>query len=152
MGLPHPCNTMSLPRLKLALTGIKRVQAESSKKPSKTHLPVTLPVLKKIRELWDLRPSRRDHVMPRAAMILLLFTLFQSGEITLPAQDAFNTWIPLLSWGDVVIDKTENLQAIKVYLRHSKTNHILLSLKRKPSLVCYIDGREDKLLPYVNTS
>ena len=121
MGLPDPRDTTSLPRLKLALTGIKRVQAESGEKPSKTRLPITPPILKKIRELWDARPSRRDYVMPWAAMTLCFFGFFRSGEITIQARDAFNARTHL-SWGDVAIDNPENPQAIRVYLRHSKTD------------------------------
>ena len=47
------------------------VQAESDGKPSKTRLAITPPILKKIRELWDVLPSRRDYVMPWAALMTL---------------------------------------------------------------------------------
>ena len=73
MGLLDPRDTTSLPRLKLALTGIEMVQAKSDEKPSKTCLPITPPILRKIRKLWDERPSRRDYVMPWAAMTLCFF-------------------------------------------------------------------------------
>ena len=51
----------------------------------------------------------------------IFFGFFRSGEITVPAQDAFNAQIHL-SWGDVAIDNPENPQAIRIYLRHSKTD------------------------------
>ena len=49
-----------------------------------------------------------------------LFSLFQSGEITFPVQNAFNTQTPHLYWGAVAMDKIENQKAIRVYLRQSK--------------------------------
>ena len=121
MGLPDPRDTTSLPRLRLTLTGIKRVQAEAGGKPPVTRLPITPPILRRIRELWDARPSRQDYVMPWAAMTLCFFGFFRSGEVTVPTQEAFNARTHL-SWGDVAIDNPGNPQAIRVHLRHSKTD------------------------------
>ena len=54
MGLPDPCDTSSLPRLRLVLTGIKRSQAEAGKQAKTPRLPLTPPILSRIRALWDL--------------------------------------------------------------------------------------------------
>ena len=60
--------------------------------------------------------------MPWAAMTLCFFSFFfWSGEITVPAQDEFNTQTHL-SWGDIEIDNPGNPQVIRVYLCHSKTD------------------------------
>ena len=71
--------------------------------------------------MWDAQPLCQDYVIPWAAMMLCFFSFFRSGEITVPAQEAFNAWTHLSS-GDVMIDNPENPQAIRVYLRHLKTD------------------------------
>ena len=80
-----------------------------------------MPILKKIRELWDAQPSRRDYVMPWGATTLCFIGFFQSGKITVPARDTFNARTHP-SWVDVASDNPENPQAIRVHLRHSKTD------------------------------
>ena len=82
------------------------MQIESSDKPSKTHLPMTSPILKKNKELWDVRQLQRDYVIPQASMTLSLFGFFQSGEITVPAKDAFNARTHL-SLGELAIGNPE---------------------------------------------
>ena len=103
MGLPDPRDSSALPRLRLVLAGIKRMQAESGDLAPRTRLPITPLILRRIRELWNGRPTRADYVMPWAAVTLCFFGFFRSGEITIPSLSAFDARTHL-SWGDVAID------------------------------------------------
>ena len=95
-----------------------QAKAKPDEKPSKTCLPITPPILRKIRELWDMRPSRDVKGCHDA---MLFHSFFWSEKIIVPEQDVFNARTHL-SWGNVAIDNPENPQAIRVYLRHSKTD------------------------------
>lgn len=121
MGLPDPRDTSSLPRLRLVLTGIKRIQAEAGGSVRRPRLPMTPPILQRIRSLWNSRPTRADYVMPWAAVTLCFFGFFRSGEITVPSREAFDARVHL-GWGDVAIDNRTNPQMVKVHLRRSKTD------------------------------
>ena len=121
MGLPDPRDSSSLPRLRLVLMGIRRMQADSRNYTPRTRLPITPPILHRIRELWNGRSTRASYVMPWAAVTLCFFGFFRSGEITLPSQGAFNPG-KHLSWGDVAIDSPTKPRALKVHLRQSKTD------------------------------
>ena len=121
MGLPDPRDTSSLPRLRLVLTGIKRTQAEAGSPSRNPRLPITPPILQRIRSLWDSSPKRVEYVLPWAAVTLCFFGFFRSGEITVPSREAFDPQVHL-SWGDVAIDDRNNPQAVRVHLRRSKTD------------------------------
>ena len=121
MGLPDPRDTSSLPRLRLVLTGIKRSQAEAGRPPRRPRLPITPPILERIRSLWNGRPTRAEYVMPWAAVTLCFFGFFRSGEVTVPSREAFETRVHL-GWGDVAIDDRTNPRAVRVHLRRSKTD------------------------------
>ena len=87
MGLPNPCDSSSLPWLQLVLTGIRRMQAESGSFVAKTCLPITLPILCRIRELWNNQPTRASYVVLWAAATLCSFGFFWSGKITVPSHE-----------------------------------------------------------------
>ena len=121
MGLPDPCDISSLPRLRLVLTRIKRTQAEARGSCNKLRVPITPPILQRIRSLWNGRPMQMDYVIPRAVVTLCFFGFFCSGEITVLLQEAFEARVHL-GWGDVAIDDRTNPQAIKGHLRWSKAD------------------------------
>ena len=60
--LPDPWDTWSLLRLHLVLTGIKRSQAEAGRPPRKPRLPITLPILERIRSLWNGCPTPVEYM------------------------------------------------------------------------------------------
>ena len=121
LGLPDPRDSSSLPRLRLLLTGIRRVQTESGSNQSRRRLPVTPAILRRIKGLWNERSTRGEYVMPWAALTLCFFGFFRSGELTVPHNESFDPKVHL-SWGDVAINDPQNPQAIKVQLRRSKTD------------------------------
>ena len=121
LGLPDPRDSSSLPRLRLLLTGIRRVQAESGSSQARRRLPVTPAILRRVKGLWNERPTRGEYVMPWAALTLCFFGFFRSGEITVPRNESFDPKVHL-SWGDVAINDPRNPQAIRVQLRRSKTD------------------------------
>ena len=91
MGLPDPLDTSSLPRLSLVLTGIKRSQAEAGRPPRKLRLPITLPILERIRSLWNNRPMPQRRSASLGSSVL--------GEITVPSREAFEACVHL-GWGE----------------------------------------------------
>ena len=121
LGLPDPRDSSSLPRLRLVLLGIRRMQAESGRSQTRKRLPMTPAILRRIRRLWNERATRGEYIMPWAALTLCFFGFFRSGELTVPTGKSFDASIHL-SWGDVAINDPRNPRAIKVRLRRSKTD------------------------------
>ncbi len=81
-GDPAICR---IARLEQVLKGIKSVQ---SRAPSR--LPITLDLLRKMRQSWQKRGgANHDNVMLWAAATLCFFGFFRSGEITLTNQGIF---------------------------------------------------------------
>ena len=97
------------------------MQAETGRSVNRTRLPITPPILQRIRALWNSRPTRADYVMAWAVVTLCFFGFFRSGEITVPSREAFDARVHL-SWGDVAIDDRSNPRMVKVHLRRSKTD------------------------------
>ena len=121
LGLPDPRDSSSLPRLRLVLMGIRRLQAESGNARTRRRLPMTPSILRRIRRMWNERPTRGDYVLPWAAMTLCFHGFFRAGELTVPSGKSFDANVHL-SWGDVAIDDTRDPQAVRVRLRRSKTD------------------------------
>ena len=121
MGLPDPRDTSTLLCLYLVLTGMKRSQAEAGRPPRKPRLPITPPILERIRSLWNGCSTRAEYVVPWAAVTLCFFGFFRSGEVTVPLREAFDARVHL-GWGEVAIDDRTNPQVVRVHLRRYKTD------------------------------
>ena len=118
-NLPDPLIS-SMPKLEKVVRGIKSQQ--SLKKGSKDgRLPITPDLLSKIRHYLEQHFANPDGIMLWAAMCTCFFGFMRSGEMTLPAESAFdpNTH---LSFKDVSIDCIENPKIVKLNLKASKTD------------------------------
>jgi len=64
-----------------------------------------------------------DILMLWAAATVCFFGFFRVGEITWPTITCFDV-MKHLAWGDMAIDCTENLQALKIHLKKSKMDQL----------------------------
>ena len=92
-GFPEPRAQSSLPRLRLVQSGARRDRAQTGQPPSRTRLPITPPILRRMRESWT-GDGDGDDVMLWAAALSCFFGFFRAGEITVPSAAAFEPGRP----------------------------------------------------------
>ena len=113
-GLPNPLQ--GLPRLELALKGLKRRKPQSGD----SRLPITPLVLTIIgRSLSQHCRDQYDQLMLWAACCLGFFAFLRSGEFTLPGGTAFDP-DRHLSPADILVDNPGNPTTMRIHLRCSK--------------------------------
>ena len=76
LGLPDPWDTSNLPCLKLLLAGIRRVRSRNTTQPVHLRLPITLPILSAIKQLWERSQITHDTIMHWAAATMCFFVFF----------------------------------------------------------------------------
>ena len=119
LGFPDPQDTSSLPRLKLVLMGIRRLQSRSRANAARIRLPITFSILSSIKKVWEDAGVDHDRLLLWAAATVCFFGFFRSGEIPVPSTAAFDPTIHL-SWGDVAVDDPANPSVIRFFLKRSK--------------------------------
>ena len=106
-------------------------------------LPITPPILRKIRSVWDGRAGEHDIVMLWAACCLAFFGFLRAGELTIPSDSAYDPSMHL-SWGDLAVDAPENPTVLSVLLKASKTDPfrkgITLYIGQVPSDLCPVSA------------
>ena len=112
LGFPDPRDTSSLPRLKLVLMGIRRLQSRSRANAARIRLPITFSILSGIKKVWE--DAGVDRLLLWAAATVCFFGFFRSGEIPVPSTAAFDPTIHL-SWGDVAVDDPANPSVIRFF-------------------------------------
>ncbi len=117
-GDPEICQ---MPRLEQVTKGIKLVQARSSSSSRSPKLPATPALLRKMSRVWRADSNRFNGTMLWAACTLCFFGFFRSGEITIPAEGAFDPDAHL-SFDDVMVDSVQAPQLVRVRLKSSKTD------------------------------
>ena len=73
----------SMPQPELVVRGMKREQAGQ---PTRTRLPITLEILRRIHQHWKERWVEWDIVMLWAAMTLCFYGFLRSGEVVVPSE------------------------------------------------------------------
>ena len=131
-----------LARLHYVLRGVKRAQGEDGA-GRRERLPITPPILRKIRGVWGRAPDDPDHIMLWAACCLAFFGFLRAGELTVPNDSAFDPSVHL-AWGDLAVDKPENPAVLSVQIKASKTDPfrrgITLYIGRVPSDLCPVSA------------
>ena len=117
-GLPEPRESSTLPRLRLIQRGIRRDRARAGL-VSTQRLPITPPILRRLRTVLRQRDLSYDSLLVWAVATVGFFGFFRSGEITVSSLSAYDPSVSL-SWGDVAV--TADQQVMRVFLRRSKTD------------------------------
>ena len=118
-GYPDP-RIGDMPKLEQVLRGIKRDQAKLQWK-SRDRLPITPPILRKLKEVWARRDTDPDNIMLWAASCLCFFGFMRAGEITVPSEDSYDPGAHL-NFEDVAIDSPTVPTVMRVRLKASKTD------------------------------
>ena len=108
----------SMPKFEQVVKGIKSHQAKQAPGPSsRTRLPITPTILKKIRSVLSQNSS---DFMIWAACCLCYFRFLRSGEICVPSLSGYDTGAHL-SHGDIAVDNQNNPTLLAVTIKTSKT-------------------------------
>ena len=120
MGFLDP-NISGMARLEQVLRGIKRVKAKQAQ-PDKPRLPITLPILSKLREVW-LSPAfdAFDGCMLWAVASVCFFGFFRAGELTSPSESQYDPSTHL-TLADIAVDDKNSPSVIQIHLKASKTD------------------------------
>ena len=110
-------------RIQLLQRGVVKVRAESGRGQPRQRLPITLPILRQLRQAFAMVRERADGTMLWAASALCFFGFFRSGEITIPGLTTFDGNCHL-SWGDVAADDLSNPSVLRVHLKRSKCDQV----------------------------
>ncbi len=125
--LPEPRQSSTLPHLKLVQMGVQRDRANRALPPTRCRLLITLPILRRLRDVW--LPSattagpNSDVLLMWAASALCIFGIFRVGELTYPSAGAFDPAVHL-AWRDVGVDDTWVPVFVRVLLTQSKCDQI----------------------------
>lgn len=113
--------TASWPLLECTLKGIKLRQARSAASRPRQRLPITPPILRNLREVWERDSLARDNIMLWAACCMCFFGFLRSGEVTVPSMVRYDAEAHL-SEGDVRLDAASPPQYVQVQIKASKTD------------------------------
>ena len=87
----------SLSRLHYVMRGVKRSQGEAGIS-GRERLPITPPLLRRIKAVWNLRASDPDHVMLWAACCLAFFGFLRDEGMTVSSDSGFDASVHI-AWG-----------------------------------------------------
>ncbi len=135
-GLPDPCMSSMA-----KLDGVVRAKTNP---PSRTRLPITPPILRRIGSVWEAQGPSKDQVMLWAAATLIFFGFMRSGELTVPSGSAFDPAIHL-TMEDITVDDIAKPSMLKLHLKASKTD----PFRRGVDIV--VGRTQDKMCPVAAT-
>ena len=135
IGLGDP-QIPSMPQLEYILKGIRKLSAKGDRT---RRLPITPPILRQLRSVWEANLEYPDANMLWAASCMCFFGFLRSGEVVIPSDSAFDP-SSHLSVGDVRVNDLSNPQFLEVNIKRSKTDPfrqgVRLYLGRSKSDVC----------------
>ena len=118
-GRPDPF-AVGWPRLHYTLRGIKRCEAEKSS-GKRERLPISPPLLRKLKSVWETTQPSQDSVMLWAACCLAFFGFLRTGEMTVPSDSKYDPSCHL-SFGDIAVDNPKLPSVVRVTIKQSKTD------------------------------
>ena len=138
-AMPDPFKGSPMARLEYVTRGIKKHEAEM-KVGQRPRLPITPPLLLKMRTVWEPTPGNSHNTkMLWAASCLCFFAFMRARELTVPAEGAYDPSVHL-SVGDVAVDDTKRPTLVRVTVKQSKTDPfrrgVDLFVGRTRSLLC----------------
>ena len=112
----------SMPKLEQVVKGIKSHQARQGPgASSRTRLPITPTILKKIRGVLSQNPLDFNNIMIWAACCLCYFGFLRSGEVCVPSLSGYDAGAHL-SHGDIAVGSQNNPALLAVTIKASKTD------------------------------
>ena len=131
------------PRLEQVLHGIKKEQ--SYRLPTKIYLPITIEIMRQIKELLLQNPHDCNSILMWAVCCAAFFGFLKYSEFTVPkAQDCDSNVHLTYIYADVTIDCKENPQILQLHIQQSKTDPfrkgVKLSLGRTNCAVCPVSA------------
>ena len=118
-GLPDPLISQ-MAKLEGVVRGIKSQQAHSAPSPVK-RLPITLSILRQLKQHIVTSTTDLNRVMIWAAACVCFFGFLRAGELTVPSESTFDRTVHLC-FSDVSVDCIHNPQVVKLRLKASKTD------------------------------
>ena len=112
-----------MPQLEYVVKGYKR----SVPNQSRSRLPITPPIMTKLREEWERLPSRANGSMLWAAACMCFFGFLRSGEVVTPTDSGFDPEVHL-AYGDVRINDLNDPSFLEIHLKASKTDPFRLGV------------------------
>ncbi len=88
---------------------------------NRERLPITPPLLRRIKAVWECQASDPDTVMLWEACCLAFFGFLRAGEFTVPGDTGYDHSTHL-SWGDLAVDNPVSPGLLSVHLKASKTD------------------------------
>lgn len=117
LGLGDP-GMGGMAQLEYVVKGMKRLSPSQSQRK---RLPITPPVLGRMKQAWASLPDQRDTAMLWAAATLCFFGFLRSGEIVVPSDSSF-CQDRHLSFEDIRVDSHAAPQFLEVRIKESKTD------------------------------
>ena len=134
LGLGNP-HMEDMSKLEYVIRGVKRLTGS----PTRTRLPITLPLLAQLRGSWHANQSKRDASMLWAAAAMCFFGFLRVGEVVVPSDSAFDPSVHL-SAADISVDSRSSPTYVAVNIKASKTDPfrrgVTIYLGRTHSTIC----------------
>ena len=102
------------------MKGIKSHQGKQGRQ-SRSRLPITPLILRKIKQIWSTPPQNYDNTMLWAAATLCFFGFLRAGEIIVPSDKGYDPTAHL-SFSDIAVDNMANPSIMQVHIKASKTD------------------------------
>ena len=118
LGFPDPRANSSLLILRRIQAGIQRVQATKGTPSSRVRLPITPPILDRLREHWQ-STEHPNKLCLWAVSTLCFAGFFRLGEL-LPSSIPQSGTGAGLRWGDVTVDNAQTPSMVRTHLSRSK--------------------------------
>ena len=146
-ALPDPFAGSPMARLEYVTRGIKKQEAEGGG-TQQQRLPITLPILHKLKAVWEPDGGLADTKMLWAASALCFFAFLRVGEMTSPGDGAFDP-ARHLGVDDIAVDCAHTPQVLRVTIKQSKTDPfrkgVELFIGRVASPLCPVAAMMDYL-------
>lgn len=101
------------PQLGYVVRGFKKKTAGPRRR---ARLPITPPILQKLRVVWERMDDAFNRKMLWAAVCMCFFGCLRSGEVVVPSASSFDPAIHL-SEGDVLVDRRDQPSLLKSRVR-----------------------------------
>ena len=120
LSLGNPFSNGAMTRLEYVLSGIKRVEART-KAPQKPRLPITVEIMKILKDAWTGARKHPDLIMLWAAACIGFFGFLRAGEFTTPSRSTYDPDAHL-SLGDIAFDSHSAPSVVRLRIKQSKTD------------------------------